>query len=977
MPAAGLVHFDDYRLDAANAQLSRGQQVVKLSPKALSVLHYLVNRPGQLVTKDELFAAVWPEVVVTEGTMAQCIREVRKALGEKAREPRYVETVYRRGYRFIGQVKETAGSSVSSLSASPPPDDRVVVGRAAELAQLQDWYAQARGGQRQVVFVMGEAGIGKTTVVEACVEQFQSEGDCWVGRGQCIEQYGAGEAYMPVLEALGRLCRGPEGREIVAVLNRYAPTWLVQLPSLIDAAELEALQRKTTGATQHRMLREMAEALEALTVERPLILVLEDLHWSDYSTVELLATLARRREAAQLFVIGTYRPVEVLTRDHPLKEMKQELQVHGRCEELALDFLSEGAVGDYLTRRFGAQTFPDTLTRLIHRHTDGNPLFMVNVTQDLIQREVLTQHDGHWALSGQKAAELGGVPDSLRQLIERQLGQVSAADRAVLEAASVAGVEFSAAAVAAGIEYPVERVEESCEELTQRSQFLRSSGSAEWPDGTVAARYGFIHALHHEVLYQRVTPSRRAGLHQRIGERAETAYGSRAEEIAAELAIHFERGRDIPRAIQYLQFAGENAVRRSANQEAISHLTKGLTLVSSLAESRERLQQELTLQVALGSLLMAAKGWADPATGQVYARARELCQHLENPPELFSVLQGLWTFSFIGAQYQTARAIAEELTTLADRTPDSALQVQAHHCLGCTLLMLGELQPARTYLERGIALYDIEQHRSLALVYGHDPGMACRAMGARGVWILGYPDQALRMSQEAIALGQQLSHPFSKGFALACAAGVHAYRREVEMIHERAEGAMAIAADHSFAHLWAWGAHLRARALTEQGQMEDTMALMRRVQAADLNMKNDQTVGLAGAALMFRKMGQLEKALSMLDMALVLVDETGERIYEAELHRLRGELILESAIPNEDRQVTQAGACFHKAIDIARHQHAKSWELRAATSLARLWQQRGESVEARELLGPVYGWFTEGFETADLQDAKALLDELG
>ncbi len=265
---------------------------------------------------------------------------------------------------------------------------------------------------------------------------------------------------MPVLEASGRLCRGPDGQRFVELLGQHAPTWLVRMPTLLQAEEFEALQRKTAGATQQRMLREMAEVLEALTVEKPLILVLEDLHWSDYSTVELLATLARRREAARLLVLGTYRIVEVNQGEHLLKRVKQELQVHGQCEELALDFLSQGAVGDYLARRLGQDTLPASLPSFIHRHTDGNPLFVVGVTEDLVQREILTQHDWQWDLSGGLGEESIHVPEGLRQFVEQQLEQLSGAERGLVEVASVAGVEFSAAAVAAGIHQDSEEVEE-------------------------------------------------------------------------------------------------------------------------------------------------------------------------------------------------------------------------------------------------------------------------------------------------------------------------------------------------------------------------------------------------------------------------------------------------------------------------------------------------------------------------------------
>ena len=979
MPAADVVHFDDYRLDMPNAQLWRGQQLVKLAPKALSVLDYLVTRPGQLVTKDELFAAVWPEVVVSEGAMAECIREVRRALGETARAPRYVETVHRRGYRFIGQVTDSALSSGSSVSLRPTPPARLVVGREAELAQLQGWYARARDGRRQMVFVAGEAGIGKTTLVEACVEQLQADGSCWVGQGQCIEQYGAGEAYMPVLEALGRLCRGADGQRFVEMLGQHAPTWLVQMPTLLQAEELEALQCKTAGATQQRMLREMAEALEALTAEKPLILVLEDLHWSDYSTVELLATLARRREAARLLVLGTYRIVEVNIGEHHLKRVKQELQLHGQCEELTLDFLSEAAVGDYLARRFGQDaqnaldTLPASLPGFIHRHTDGNPLFVVRVTEDLVQREILTEHDGQWELSGELSEESVQVPEGLRQFIEQQFAQLSHAERSLVEAASVAGVEFSAAAVAAGVEQAVEEVEVECAGLAQRQHFLVDKGVAEWPDGTVAARYGFIHALYQEVFYARLTPGRRSGLHLRIGARAEAAYGARADEIATELALHFERGRDFPRAIQYWQKAGQRALQRSAHVEAINHISKGLELIKSLPNSPERLEQELSFLLSLGASLIATKGYSSRAVEQTYTHALTLCQQLGEAPGLSLALSGLWQFYINRTEYDRLREVAEQLFTLGQTNKNPTFLLSAHSALCQALYQTGEFIESQAHAEQVIALYNPRDHEALAfLCGGEDPGVACRSVRAWNFSILGYPDRALTEMDAALTLAREIATPFDLAFALTFLVRVHQTRGESQCALERAEEATALSIEQGF--LWwealvsvwyGWVLRVQGQPRAGLNKMIQGLAALRATGGAAV-----LPYSLALLADAYMEDGQAEGARAAVAEALTIVDERGVRQAEAELYRLKGELTLQAGDEEE------AEACRLKAIGIAQRQQAKSWELRAAMSLARLWQQQDKTTEARGLLAPVYNWFTEGFDTQDLKDAKALLQDL-
>ena len=401
---------------------------------------------------------------------------------------------------------------------------------------------------------------------------------------------------------MGRLCREPEGKALLTLLRQHAPSWVVQLPSFLSPTELEELQRTAAGVTRERMLQELVETLEAITAERPLVLVLEDLHWSDVSTLDLLSMLARRHEPARLLIIGTYSPVEVLARGHPLKAIKQELQLHGQCEELALEFLTEEHVAEYLEVRFSEQ--PDgrlrikPLAHVVHQRTDGNPLFMVNVTNELVAHQVITNRDGHWVIPDTFAGDPIGVPGNLRQLIEQQLSRVSPEERKLLEAASVAGTEFSAAAVAAAVEQSAEMVETYCDSLVRREQFLRAQGTGEWPDGTVAARYGFEHALYQEVLYDRLSTDRRIRLHRQIGEREEQGYGERAREIAAELAGLLNRDETFARCA-VSPAAGENTLRRSAHQETISLLTKGLELLKTQLDTPERTHQELDLLTTL------------------------------------------------------------------------------------------------------------------------------------------------------------------------------------------------------------------------------------------------------------------------------------------------------------------------------------------------------------------------------------------
>ncbi len=999
MESEACILFHPFRLDPVNERLWRGEQPLPLRPKPFAILRYLVAHADTLVTKAELLAAVWQHTHVAEGVLRGYIRDLRAVLGDDPAAPRFIETVERRGYRFIAPLtpnsqpvssfKFQVSSSKSKPAPSLQPLTPSIVGREAELEQLHGWLEQARGGERQIVFVTGEPGIGKTAVVDTFLADAAAAGGLWLGHGQCIDHYGAGEAYLPVLAALGQLGREPGQDRLITLLRQQAPTWLVQLPALLSAVDLEALQRQTLGATRERMLREMAEALEVLTAERPLVLVLEDLHWSDAATLNLLAFVARRRQPARLLVIGTYRPVEVIVRAHPLKAVKQELQLHGYCAELPLRLLTAAAVGEYLAGRFPVHLLPAALARMLHQRTEGNPLFIVAMVDEWVAQGVIAPADGQWALQRGVEEAAGRVPESLHQLIEQQRERLSPEEQRVVEAASVAGAEFSAAAVAAGVEAEVVDVEARCEGFVRRNYWLQVRGIEEWPDGTVAARYGFLHSLYQEVMYERVTAGRRVRLHQRIGEREESAYGERAGEIAAELAVHFERGREYRRAVRYRQLAGENALRRSAHVEAISHFTRGLEVLQTLPDTPERMYQELRLQITLGVSLMVTKGFAAAEVATAYTRARELCRQVGDTPQLFPALSGLWIFYFNRAELRTARELGEQLFSLAQRVQDPAHLLPAYRALGISLAVRGEFASAREHLEHGIALYDPPQHRSLALLYGQDPGVECLSHAAWVLWHLGYPQQALQRSHEALTLARELSYPSNLAFALGLTSWLHQFRREGHLTRERAEVLIALSSEQGFPQWLAGGTMLRGWALAEQGQMEEGIAQMRQGLAVHLATggKITQPYWLALLAEVYGKAGQTEEGLTALAEALAAVDKTGECHHEAELYRLKGELSLQSGVRGPRSEVTkpqtptpnpqsEAEACFLKAIEIARRQQAKSLELRAVMSLSRLWQQQGKKKKARQLLAEIYGWFTEGFDTKDLQEAKVLLAAL-
>ncbi|MGH8601394.1 MAG: AAA family ATPase, partial [Gammaproteobacteria bacterium] len=586
--------FGPYRLDTVNGDLWRGEEALALPPKVLAILCYLAKHPGRLVSKEELLDALWGHRWVSEAVLKSGIKTIRHVLQDDPKAPSYIETRPRRGYRFIAEI---TSATPAPLAMPAPAPASPLVGRQGMLMQLRGVLERTLAGDRQTVFVTGEPGIGKTAFIAAFLQELGP--GVSAARGQCVEQYGQGEPYLPVLEALNSLCR-EVGEPLLGLMRQCAPTWLVQLPWFLTEADRALLQREVLGSTKKRMLRELGEFLERWTAQCPLILVLEDLHWSDYATLDLISYLPKRADAARLMLIGTYRPVEVIVSGHPLKSVKQELLSKYQCKELPLEYLSEEAVAEYLGVRFPANRFPAELGGLIHERTEGNPLFMVNAVDYLVTEGSIAKVEEVWRLGTEIEKIEMGVPDSIKQMIEKQIGYLSKEEQRMLEAASVSGVEFSTLAVAAGLREDTAVAEAQCEELARRHQFIRDCGFFQLPNGEVAARYGFIHALYQNVLYERVSGANRVHLHRRVGERGEELYGEKAGEIAAELAMHFERGRDYRRAVKYLLQAAETAIRRFAYQEAIVLAQRGLELLQTLPDTSQHVHQELRLHIALG-----------------------------------------------------------------------------------------------------------------------------------------------------------------------------------------------------------------------------------------------------------------------------------------------------------------------------------------------------------------------------------------
>ena len=1011
--------FGPFRLDQVRDRLWREREAVELRAKPLAVLRYLAERPGQVVTRSELEKPVWAGTFVTKTALRVCLREIRLALEDDATAPQYIETVGRQGYRFIAQVSTTAPpvishqlSVIGSAEEGKKPSQLGTdnwqltphfVGREKELAQLHQWFEVASTGHPQVVFMTGEAGIGKTTLVNAFLHRAQESGRPRIAYGQCVEQYGIGAPYLPLLGALGRLCQQPGAEHLVHVFAQRAPVWLAQFPGLLPREQSNALSLKVVEATPARMLRELAEVLAVLSTGRPLVLVLEDLHWSDSATVEALAYLARRREAAHLLILGTYRPADVVVGEHPLRRLRQELLAHELCTELRLELLNEQEVEEYVTQRLDGNPLAAGLSPIIYRRTEGNALFVVNVVDYLLRRGLIRQV-GDQRLTRQVAAAVQKeLPEGLRHLILKEVEGLSPEEQRVLEAASVAGLSFTAAEVAAADQSEEERAEAVCDGLVRKQRLIKAHESEEWPDGTITAEYQFLHAVYQQVIGLRVGQARQVRLHRLIGERLEAGYGARADEIASHLAVHFEQGRD-RRAVYYRRQAAEQALGQNAYQEVYLHSTAGLTLLETLPDTPERKRLELGLRQLVSATLYITRGFTDAELEEGLQRARQLCRELKDDATLVSILIGLGRLHMIRANHAEIAELEQEEERLAERMQDAQLLVHLHTQLTTFAVFRGLHARAAEHYQLVLRHHDSQIPPLPRSSFGGDPLVVASIWSSMSLGLAGQPDLGWGRIRQALARAEELNQPLILVNGLVCAAILKLLRGDYDEAWRLTQKMDVLAGEHHFALYRIAGVLLHGCIAVQRGALEEGIA------GITAGLPQYRAIGaqhllpffLSFLAEGYRQQGQVDEALQAGSDALGLTATNFDVFWEAELYRLKGQLVLQSGVrspvsgkENQKAKVKsqkakietnpqplapnpqeEAEACFRQAVEIARRQGAKLLELRAATSWARLWHRQGKQHKARDTLSDIYGWFTEGFDTRDLQEAKALLEAL-
>jgi predicted ATPase/class 3 adenylate cyclase len=852
-----------------------------------------------------------------------------------------------------------AGPVRSRLQAAAARGLTRFVGRTAEFETLCQALERAGASHGQVVAVVGEPGVGKSRLFWEFTHSRRTVN--WLILESASVSYGKATPYLPIIELLKtyfsiedrddvRKIREKVTGKLLTLdksLEPMLPVFLTLLDVAVEDSVWHALdppqrRQRTLGAVKRLLLRE--------SQVQPLVVVFEDLHWIDSETQSFLDGLTESLPTARILLLVNYRP-----------EYQHNWGSKTFYTQLRIDPLPAESAGELLQALVGSDSSLESMQQLLIQQTEGNPFFLEESVRTLVETKVLLGERGNYRLA--RPIESTQVPATVQAVLAARIDRLAPEEKRLLQSAAVIGKDVPFVLLQAIGDLSEEELRRGLTRL-QAAEFLYETNL--FPD----LEYTFKHALTHEVAYGSLLQERKRALHSAIVDAIERSYPDRLAEEVEVLAHHALRGELWEKAATYLREAGAKAAARSAFTEGAAYFEQALEALGHLPESRKTLEQSIDIRVNLGPALIAMKGFAAPEVVETYTQAREICEQLGDTPQLFPVLWGLSRVHNYCGGTEAARELGEQLLGVAKRAQDSQLLLEAHHTLWATLFSLGELTLAQDHYQRGIAIYDPQQHAHHASLYGgHDPGVCGLRHAAQMLWLLGYPDQALQRSQDALALAQKLSQPSTLSFALYASAWVHQHRGEREAVHERIETTIALATEQGLTRWLVQARILQGWLLAEQGRGPEGILQMRQGSASTIRERPHCVAVLAEAC---RKEGQTEDGVAMVIEELARVHQTGERYYEAELHRVKGELLLMQTVGNEE----QAESCFRRALNVALGQEAKSLELRAAMSLSRLWQRQGKKAEARQLLQGIYGWFTEGLDTADLKQAKALLEEL-
>lgn len=934
--------FGEYRLDIENARLSKAEQVIALPPKAFAILVYLLERCGVLVGKDELLDAVWGHRYVSEGVLKSAVQVLRQALSDDARAPRYLETVHRRGYRFVMEASPLTTNGGLTPSVNIVHERQLpVVGRDAEIALMQDSLTRALAGVPQLLFLSGQAGIGKTTLIEHFL--LTNAGQLVIARGQCVEQYGQGEPYLPILEILNSVCR-QLGDTALKVLEKTAPDWLAELPWLADGQPSSG----ATDNTRTRLLRELGELLERWSNDFALLLVLEDLHWSDHATLDALAYLIRRRTPARWLILASYRPEQPGDGDQTLARLVRDLQLRGLAQEVALSLLSESAVADYLRRCLNDASPDRGLIHALYQRSEGLPFFLAQLIDNLDSNGL---------------NPLEALPIGLQHLLDQQFERLTRKQQELLSVGAVVGSVFGVAIIATLLEIPETEVESLCELMVRGRRFLEKEQSS-------SGYYSFRHAYYHEYVYLRLPSVAKAELHRKVAYWLENYAQAGLDDSVASLARHFELGRVFDKALVYFERAAVNARKRQASNEVIKLTQKALGLLENhLSNSEEYLRRRIGLYSQMGIAMRTIHGYGFAEQALVYGQALDLARQLGEPSVTLPLIKAISYFHLVRLELEAAERHAQELLNQAVEYELPHFQLSAHLILAGVDFIRADVG-FYEHAEHAATLYTPDLDVVLLSYSAQHPLASLGYMRSWRLWLDGYPDQALQTQLESLAAVEKLGHPISTAFACICTAVILQLRGEWEYLNIYCDKAEALAEEYDLESIRRWSLIFRGWLLINQGEKETGLGEMSNA-VEDYIASGSKGIFTYHMLLSFAEVcllqGERKTATSVLQRALNMMNQHESCFLEAELYRLQGELIL----LDPHHVPSLAATKFRQALACAERQGARSLALRAASSLAKLQlsQENGEWLALERITAS----FTEGLQSRDLHIAAEIL----
>ena len=946
--------FDAFDLDEADARLKRDGKPVALPPKAFGVLCALARQPGVLVTKNSLLDAVWGHQHVSESVLKTTISQVRAALADDAANPRFIETASRLGYRFIGaphkaDVPVKVEHGAQAMAAIPDN----FVGRREALSKLNETWKRAAGGQRQLLWVAGDAGVGKTTLLETFL---RGSGAAVIAQGQCVEQYGTGEPYLPVLQALGDLCR--EYTELAGVMRAVAPTWMLQLPWLSNEAERAALARELLGVSQERMVREFHELVARFSEKQPLLFVIEDLHWVDDATLRLMDHFARHRGPARVMWIGSFRLTQVIAEGHPLQAVRQELRLRKLAQEIVLDPFSEAEVNEYLRSRLPVSETPETFIRRVHVHTDGLPLFLVNVVDALLGGDSDAGASARLRQTFVANTPLP-VPEDLMGAIETRIRRLEEGSISLLEAAAVIGVEFRAGAVAEMVGRPLAEVIEDFDRRVRKQFWLRHTATVDLRDGTLDAVYTFKHAIYRHVFHHRIGVAARLQLHRRAAQVLAAGADKGIPAAPAELAAHHERGREPAQALRAYSQAAQIALRSFAPLQAYEICEHARGLLSQIPPGPEQHMLELGIQSPRGVAAAQVYGVGSAESRVIFERVRELCELLPQHPARALLLNGYGASLFSRGEYARLQEFAEQLEKLdgPDRAP---LMVMTALFRAGAASARGQCRLATECWQQAIRLCEAITDRSGFHAFIVDPETGIRANSVRTFFERGLFDDARAQADISLAMSEESGQPLARSLARWRAGMLEVRLGNPEKVLEHATVVDGIVLKTCVAQGDGPARYLRGWAMAHQGDPLGGLALIRDGLERHLRIgmisSSTEVMGYAAEALVLA--GDWEAANRELALAFARAREIDEHCYVPML------LLLQARVAGGQGDEEAACRWLREAVRTAREQEAPGFELKAANALV---QHPASTDEDRQALGTLLGTLTQGHETPDYQ----------